>query len=329
MSKKIASISISGRITLNMHSLNNEGGEGNQIMTRQLTIIGNDGEEHTVNGISGDMFKHIHVEHLINKAKENKLPLCSNCEIGNPNRLSSGEDLGTSFKDVKDLKEVKDDKIADAIIENCIIDDTHGVLITELRDENRKQNKNHARKSVVEFAWTVGIPEKNNTETYIHTKIVSDAGNKEKGTSSNDGQNIFHRPANHGIYAFICNVDVYRLSYNDVTRSYPEIDNRNDRYKALLSSLLNTFLNPKGAMTSTQKPHITDFEGVVSISANSTPAPTVSPINENYKTEILTVKDNLNKIEGAEIIEVKEFNGLGELSGIFEELITAEPYKIN
>ncbi|MCF6183714.1 MAG: DevR family CRISPR-associated autoregulator, partial [Bacteroidales bacterium] len=42
-----------------MHSLNNEGGEGNQIITRQLTIIGNDGEEHTVSGISGDMFKHI------------------------------------------------------------------------------------------------------------------------------------------------------------------------------------------------------------------------------------------------------------------------------
>ncbi|MCF6240403.1 MAG: phosphotransferase [Bacteroidales bacterium] len=231
----------------------------------------------------------------------------------------------TAKEDEKDLKKLGDDKIADAIIKNCIIDDTHGVLITSIG----KQNRNHARKSVVEFAWTVGIPDKNNTETYIHTKIVSDAGNKEKGSASNEGQNIFHRPANHGIYAFVCNVDVYRLSYNDVTRTYPEISDRNGRYKALLSSLLNTFLNPKGAMTSTQKPHITDFEGVVSVSSNSTPAPTVSPINENYKTEIITVKDNLNKIEGTNIIEVKEFNGLGELSEIFEELIQAEPYKIS
>jgi len=324
MSKKIASISISGRMTLNMHSLNNEGGEGNQIITRQLTIIGEDGEEHTVNGISGDMFKHIHVGHLLNKAKEKELPLCSNCIIGNPNRLSSGEDLGTYFEKEKDLKKLGDNKIADAIIEKCIIDDTHGVLVTSIG----KQNKNHARKSVVEFAWTVGIPEKNNTETYIHTKVVSDAGSQEKGSASNEGQNIFHRPANHGIYAFVCNVDVYRLSYNDVTRTYPEITDRADRYKALLSSLLNTFLNPKGAMTSTQKPHITDFEGVVSISSNSTPAPTVSPINKKYKSEILTIKDNLNRIEGADVIEIKEFNGLGELSGIFDELIKAEPYKI-
>ena len=41
----IASISISGEITLNLHSLNNEGGEGNQIITRQLSIIDKNGEE--------------------------------------------------------------------------------------------------------------------------------------------------------------------------------------------------------------------------------------------------------------------------------------------
>lgn len=322
MTKQIASISISGRMTLNMHSLNNEGGEGNQIITRQLTIIGGDGEEHTVNGISGDMFKHIHVGHLINQAKEKGLPLCSNCKIGNPNRLSSGEDLGTYFAENENYT---DKDIADAIIKKCIIDDTHGVLITKIGSKN----KNHARKSIVEFAWAVGIPEINNTETYIHTKVVSDAGSQEKGAASNEGQNIFHRPANHGIYAFVCSIDVYRLSYNDVTRTYPEISDRNERYKALLSSLLNTFLNPKGAMTSTQKPHITDFEGVLSISSNSTPAPTVSPINEDFKTEIETIKNNLNKIEGKEVIEVKEFNGFGKLSEIFEELIKAEPYKIN
>ena len=40
----IASISISGEITLNLHSLNNEGGEGNQIITRQLSIIDKNGK---------------------------------------------------------------------------------------------------------------------------------------------------------------------------------------------------------------------------------------------------------------------------------------------
>lgn len=42
--KKIASISVCGEMTLNLHSLNNEGGEGNQIMTRQLTILDKEGK---------------------------------------------------------------------------------------------------------------------------------------------------------------------------------------------------------------------------------------------------------------------------------------------
>lgn len=322
MTKQIASISFSGEITLNMHSLNNEGGEGNQIMTRQLTIIDKKGQEHTVNGISGDMFKHIHVGHMINFAKENKLELCSNCSVGNPNRLSSGEDLGTFFIG-KDIKTLGDKEIADAIISKCVIDDSHGVLVTSIG----KQNRNHARKSVIEFGWTIGIPEKNNTETYIHTKVVADAAGK-RGESSNEGQNIFHRPANHGAYAFVCNIDTYRIGFNDIDRKYA-IDNskRQARYKAILQSLLSSFLNPRGAMTSSQKPHITDFKGVVTYSEKLIPAPTISPINPEYETEIGTIATNLNMLESG-AITLRQFNGLGALSEIIKDLIAEEPYKI-
>lgn len=323
MTKKIASISISGEITLNMHSLNNEGGEGNQIMTRQLTIVDKEGREHTVNGISGDMFKHIHVGHLINYAKENKLELCSNCSVGNPNRLSSGEDLGTFFSTV-DIKTLGDKEIADAIISKCIVDDSHGVLVTSIG----KQNRNHARKSVIEFGWTIGIPDKNNTETYIHTKVVADAAGK-KGESSNEGQNIFHRPANHGAYAFVCNIDTFRIGYNDIDRKYSIGDpKRTERYKAILQSLLSSFLNPRGAMTSSQKPHITDFKGVVSFSEKLIPAPTISPINPDYLNEIGKIKDNLNLIE-PNSVTTKTFNGFGDLSEIIKDLIAEEPYKLS
>ncbi|MBB3186021.1 DevR family CRISPR-associated autoregulator [Microbacter margulisiae] len=323
MTKQIASISISGEITLNMHSLNNEGGEGNQIMTRQLTIVDKDGQEHTVNGISGDMFKHIHVGHLINHAKENKLEVCTNCSVGNPNRLSSGEDLGTFFSG-KDIKALGDKEIADAIISKCVVDDSHGVLVTSIG----KQNRNHARKSVIEFGWTIGIPEKNNTESYIHTKVVADAAGK-RGESSNEGQNIFHRPANHGVYAFVCNIDAYRIGFNDIDRNYAIDDpKRIARYKAILQSLLASFLNPQGAMTSSQKPHITDFKGVVTYSEKMIPAPTISPINPEYQSEIQEITKNLNLIEKDSITE-KSFNGLGELSAIIKDLLEQEPYKLS
>jgi CRISPR-associated protein Cst2 len=325
MKKQIASISISGEITLNMHSLNNEGGEGNQIMTRQLTIIDKDGQEHTVNGISGDMFKHIHAGHLVNYCIDNGIELSQYSKALNPNRISTEELLDYITKSKK--KNEKAGVVIDALINSCAVCDTHGILITE-KVGNNKDSSNTPRKSVIEFGWTIGIPEKNNTETYLHTKIVH-SSTGIKGEKSNEGQNIFHRPANHGAYAFICNIDTYRIGFNDIDRSYAIDDKqRKDRYKAIIQSLLSSFLNPRGAMTSSQKPHITDFKGVVTFSEKLIPAPTISSINPDYVKEIEAITTNLNDIETGAITLLK-FNGLGELSGIFKNLISEEPYKMS
>jgi len=325
MKKQIASISISGEITLNMHSLNNEGGEGNQIMTRQLTIVDKEGREHTVNGISGDMFKHIHAGHLVNYCLENNIELSQYSKALNPNRISAAELLNYITESKK--KNEKAGIVIDALINSCAVCDTHGILITEKVGDN-KDSSNTPRKSVIEFGWTIGIPEKNNTETYLHTKVVH-SSTGVKGESSNEGQNIFHRPANHGAYAFVCNLDTYRIGFNDIDRNYAIDDNkRKARYKAILQSLLSSFLNPRGAMTSTQKPHITDFKGVVTYSEKLIPAPTISPINPDYEKEIETITTNLNLIE-KDSITAKPFNGFGELTVIFKDLIQEEPYKIS
>lgn len=416
--KNIASISISGEITLNLHSLNNEGGEGNQIITRQVTIVDKYGEIHTVNAISGDMFKHIHAGHLVNYSQEKKLTTCEGCKVFDPNRisvdstflsilkgidsdefedvdkeryielekvLSELEDSSKEYKEAQKEKAViekkyiilkitdESDKVyyqqilklideklpkkgtidyeekkkkqdeakkgkkdtekkysldfsnaekTDKILEMCSVDDIHGVLITA-------EKNNLPRKSLIEFGWTVGLPNKTNTESYLHTKIVADAGAKGSADGGNTGQNIFHRPANHGVYAFICSIDVYRIGFNDISRDYP-VNNevRSSRYKALVQSLLSSFINPKGAMTSTQKPHITDFKGIVSVSSKLLPAPTISAINENYLEEIQTIANNLNRIEDG-AISLYKFNGLGDLSGIMADLIEYEPYKIS
>lgn len=318
--KIIASISICGEMILNLHSLNNEGSEGNQTMPRQLTIFNKDGEDKTVTGISGDMFKHINVEHLVNYCTENNLSLSNYSKKMDPNRIS-----------VKELKEEvgklanNQEDVINALIKKCVVCDTHGVLITEAVGGS----ENTSRKSVIEFAWTVGIPGKNNTETYIHTKLVANVGKKSnETTASNEGQNLFYRPANHGAYAFICNIDVYRIGLNDITRTYAiEDEERINRYKAILLSLLSTILNPKGAMTSMQKPHITNFQGVVTVSHKLLPSPTISAINPNYINELEVIKENLNKIQkGA--IEIKAFDNLGGLSEIIAELFLCTPYKI-
>lgn len=156
--KKIASISISGEITLNLHSLNNEGGEGNQIITRQVTIVDNNGEPQTVNAISGDMFKHIAAVHLAQLAKEQNLPLSSYAEKLNPNRIGK-DDFENYFKNHSDKKNESSADIVSAMIDICTVCDTNGVLITDKIGDN-KNSSNTPRKSAIEFGWTVGIPGK-------------------------------------------------------------------------------------------------------------------------------------------------------------------------
>ncbi|OUC09428.1 CRISPR-associated protein DevR, partial [Litorilinea aerophila] len=89
----IYNLSISAKAILNLHSLNNEGGEGNQTQTRMVNIIGEDGRMHNVNAISGDMLKHIQAEHLYHISRERGLPLCAACQIFDANRMSADPDF--------------------------------------------------------------------------------------------------------------------------------------------------------------------------------------------------------------------------------------------
>ena len=316
MFEKLNSISISGRITLNMHSLNNEGNEGNQVLTRQATIVDQNGKPSTVTAVSGDMLKHIMCEHFWNIAKEENLELSNTSQTFNANRIIAND---------IDKKKGTQGEYMDEIIRICSLCDIAGAMVTELG--------NFSRKSIAEFGWLLALPEANQTESYFHAKYVSDAKTKkEEGDdkkASNVGQNIFHRPANSGVYAFVGNFEISRLGYNDISKTYPLDDKeREKRYKALLKSVLYTFIKPSGAMRNTQNPHILNFEGVISTSSSICPAPTVSSLNNVYMEEIKTTQKNLNKIANNSI-KCIEFKSLSEFSEKMVELINNnKPYKL-
>lgn len=319
----ISSISINGVLTMDLHSLNNEGGEGNQTLTRQVVIVDKEGNIQTVNGISGDMFKHIQDEHLYNISLEKKLSLCNSCKVFDANRISGDTEFTEEIKGKKDGGKLPDQEVLDKVIQKCVIDDLEGILITN-------DGRNLPRKSCVEFGWIVGIPDSVKTENYFHVKFVPNAKKDDdsKDDGSNMGQNIFYRPANSGQYATICNLDLYRIGYNDMKRKYSINDEeRNNRYKALLRSLLYTYIKPEGAMRNTQNPHLVDFSGAITVSKGMSPAPTVSPLNPNYLDEIKNITDSLNKIEN--IIDLYQFNNFGEFTDIMTNFIKeGKPYKL-
>src|SRR6266446_146684 len=104
MAEQIYSLSIAARATLDTHSLNNEGGEGNQVHTRMIDIVGHDGQLYNVNAISGDMLKHVQVEHLFMLARERGLHLCAGCRQFNANRINADEQWMDSIKGLSDAQ---------------------------------------------------------------------------------------------------------------------------------------------------------------------------------------------------------------------------------
>lgn len=317
MATQIYSLAISGKATLNLHSLNNEGGEGNQIATRMVNIVGEDKELHQVNAVSGDMYKHIQAEHLQRIAKQRNLPLCKGCEELNANRILADTEFIASFS-----KQTPDRDVIDKMLQRCAQDDLEGILITA-------NSKALGRKSVAEFGWVAGLPDKVKTESYFHVKYVSDNGKLSKD-ESNLGQNIFHRPASSGTYATVVSVELARIGFNDIRQEYAIDDAaRRLRYVALMESLLYTFIQPNGAMRNTQNPHIVDFEGVVAISTDALPAPTISPLNSAYVAQVKAIGQSFNRLRGAEVVRSYEFANMSEFAEIMTDLaLNGEPYKL-
>lgn len=315
------SISISGTLTMELHALNNEGAEGNTMMTRMVDVVLHDSEKgaarkYTVNAVSGDMFKHILVEHLTAEAKQAKLSLSKGCELMNPNRIQyDWQDNPNKY-----VKETKDSKILADAIQTCTVTDCAGTLITS----DLGKSRSIARKSCVEFGWVVGKPGYVTTDSYFHAKYVSEGRGEGKGDSANLGQNIFHRPASSGQYAAVLNIDLYRVGRNDITlEQVHSEDERKKRCEALVKAALATFIKPTGAHRNTQAPHIVDFSGVVATSTSTIPAPCVSALNPAFCEQVEQIGETLNKLNADKPVRVHRFRDLAEFAKTMADIATA------
>lgn len=326
----VSSVSLCARVTLDLHNLNSEGTEGNQQQTRMVHIVTETGERSVVNAVSGDMLKHILVEHLTPILKGRGQPLSPGAEVHDADRINA---LNQEFIDFceKDQeftdngqvvkRKAKDSEVMTKMIQDCSVTDLAGALVTRGRAVGRK--------SVVEFGWLVGLPDKTVTEQYFHVKYAPEGrGGAAGGETVAGKQAIFHRPASSGEYALICNLELNRVGVNDITRK-PVIshDDRTARAKALLHALIATLVKPAGAQRNTQNPHILSCQGVVTTSSSSLPAPMFSPLSGSYREEVESIADTLNKVcPGA--VSVMEFDSLAEgvslLQAISEQLEVPE-----
>jgi CRISPR-associated protein Cst2 len=308
----ISSLTLNARLTLNLHNLNNEGTEGNQQQTRMVHILDANGNRQVVNAVSGDMFKHILVDHLIPLLQEAGQPLSPPALRHDPDRITADEEF-VRFCEAGGAERVSESQIMTRMLEACSATDLAGALVTRGRAVGRK--------SVVEIGWVVGLPENTITEQYFHVKYAPEGrGQAAGGTTVAGQQAIFHRPASSGQYAIVCNLDLWRIGLNDITRQFVVAEgDRLARARALLRALAATLLKPAGAQRNTQNPHIMACEGVIATSNNSLPAPTVSPLTPNYLAEIEAAAAACNRLQ-PDTVRLYPFRTLSEGVQILAEL---------
>ncbi|MDX2212497.1 MAG: DevR family CRISPR-associated autoregulator [Oculatellaceae cyanobacterium bins.114] len=311
----VYSISISGLLSWQLHALNNEGNEGNQSLTRRYYIIDkNDPEPQYVNGISGDMLKHIQAEHLHRVAIESQLTLSQGGEKFNPDRVGYDISIETKEKPFFTDKEADLTSRTNKVLTLCTISDLEGFMVTVKGGQTLK------RESVIEFGAVVGIPGSVKTQSYFHAKYGV------------DNPTPYNVQVSSGLYATVLNIEAFRIGYNPHSFNYAiDTAERKKRLDALLKSVLYTYLQPNGAKRNTHLPHPDRFEGVVTVSTKRCPAPMISPLQiESYQRQISSLTQTLNRINGEGTILEYPFDDFAQFADQIEQLIQqAQPWETN
>lgn len=304
------SISISGLLSWQLHALNNEGNEGNQSLTRRYYIIDkNAPEPQYVNGVSGDMMKHIQAEHLHRVAIENNLSLSDGGKKFDPDRIGYDLTKNTAYFSDKEGDLTTRTK---KVIQVCSMSDLEGFMVTVKGGQTLK------RESVIEFGAIVGIPGSVKTQSYFHAKYGV------------DNPTPYNVQVSSGLYATVLNIEAFRIGYNPHSFDYAiDTAERKKRLDALLKSVLYTYLQPNGAKRNTHLPHPDRFEGVITVSTKRCPAPMISPLQiETYQRQISGLTKTLNNINGEGTILEYPFNDFAEFAEQIEKLIQqAQPWE--
>ncbi|WP_414565143.1 MULTISPECIES: DevR family CRISPR-associated autoregulator [unclassified Anabaena] len=298
----VYSISISGSLSWQLHALNNEGNEGNQTLTRRYYIIQKHMDEpEYVNGISGDMLKHIQAEHLHRITIQDNLALSEGGKQFHPDRI--GYDIA---KELPVFRDTDTDLAAktNQVIQRCTMSDLEGFMVTVKGGQTLK------RESVIEFGAVVGLPTLVKTQSYFHAKY---------GTDNPTPYNV---QLSSGLYATVLNIEAFRIGYNPHTFNYSiDTAERKKRLDALLKSVLYTYLQPNGAKRNTNLPHPDHFAGVITVSTRRCPAPMISSLEASYSSQIHSLADTLNNINGAETILCFQFDNIAQFAAQIQLLI--------
>ena len=143
---------------------------------------------------------------------------------------------------------------------------------------------------------------------------------RKKGEGSVAGtQAIFHRPANSGVYALICNSNPDRIGRNDITLAVAiGEESCTKRARAAIHALMASLIQPR-ALRGTPRTRTSSAAKAQSLFPSPLPAPTVSPLNTQYCLEMEGIAAALNTISPGSV-ETHSFDKLSEGVKLLQQL---------
>lgn len=261
------SLSLSFRIPLAFHCLNNEGASGNVMEPRRITIL-----EHEYDGISGEMVRRHVLENFVRLCEERNLPLADECRGLAPERSKNLlKDWMQTEAKVNELRPEHYHNATAHLLQRCALSDLGGYLIPfESTDKVKGTLK---RDSCIEFGWLI-------TEDPAIVEFTQQVAYRADPAQNNP----FTQNMRVGIYSGVFRFDLDRVGRSDwawlanhKSRVLDEAE-RQKRVEALLDALEQWLLSPGGARQAGWLQHQSDLREGVFCLAKSGPAPFISPL---------------------------------------------------
>jgi CRISPR-associated protein Cst2 len=286
------SISVSFRLGLGFHALNNEGADGSNLMQPRRIDVG----EITYDGISGEIVRRHILENFVNTCQQNEIKMLPLSEGLHPDRgligiRAAAKNLGDTSLTSENLYQ----SVRQAIKE-CAVLDVGGFLaafgqeaandkdyVAEgayLRDHCAERGSADPvkRESCFDVGWLI-------SEEPQDLTVTQHSAYRDTATLNSR----YAQSMRSNIYGGVIRVDLHRIGTDDhwYLRNEERLaitsDEQQKRQCALIKGITNFIASPTGAKTAAWAPHVFLTEGAILLT-NVRTAPFTSPIQVSLRS---------------------------------------------
>lgn len=282
------SLSISFRLGLGFHALNNEGADGSNLMQPRRIDVG----ETTYDGISGEIVRRHILENFVGQCQQDNLPLMPMSAGLHPDRGPLGIRHASRSLDANaPLTSSNLHRAVRRAVTDCALLDVGGFLAAFGQDAASDNDYIAERPYIDAFCAPIGAAEPIKRESCFDVGwLISEEPQDLTVTQHSafrDTTKLNSRYAQtmrSNIYGGVIRADLHRIGVDDLWYLQPNAERLTiagpqqlERQQALVRSIVNFLASPTGARVAAWAPHCFLVEGVVLLTSART-APFVSPL---------------------------------------------------